>query len=151
MTKIRMTLALGVALALTTMTALAHHPFSPEFDWKKPLTIKGTITKVEWVEPHALIYLKAVGNAEEWTVELGSPKVLEKHYGWRNGMLKANDVVTIDGWQARNGRKFVSAMTVSLAGGRDLFAASSLFDEPFHHSNGRAAPCVSDEVCVDED
>ena len=142
-------IALGVATVaalLTAVPAFAHHPFAPEFDWKKPVTLTGTVTKVEWMNPHASVSIDirdASGTTTTWVVELGSPRVLEKNYRWNANVLKAGDSVTVDGWLAKDGRKFVSAKSVTLTDGRELFAASSFFDLP-----GR---CISDEICVEDE
>jgi hypothetical protein len=73
-----------------------------------------------------------------WVVELGSPKVLEKRYEWTPNVMKVGDNITVDGWLAKDGRRFVSAKSVTLSNGKQLFGASSFYDLP-----GR---CVSDEV-----
>lgn len=117
---------------MTATNIFAHHQFASEFDWKKPVTLKGTVTKVEWSNPHAILHIDAKDPAEAsgaWTVELGNPTVLEKKYGWTKTLLKPDDVVTVDGWQAHNNKKLVSAMTVTRQG-RALFGASSFFDAP---------------------
>ena len=69
--------------------------------------------------------------------------MLEKNYQWNANLLKTGDNVTVDGWMAKDGRKFVSAKSFTLTDGRELFAASSFFDLP--------GKCISDEVCVEED
>jgi hypothetical protein len=66
---------LGIFLVLMAVPAFAHHPFAPEFDWKKPVTLTGIVTKVEWMNPHALVSIDVRD-------ELGSPRVLEKKYRW---------------------------------------------------------------------
>jgi Family of unknown function (DUF6152) len=137
---------LGIFIVLTAVPAFAHHPFAPEFDWKKPVTLTGIVTKVEWVNPHALVSIDvrdASGTSTNWALELGSPRVLEKKYRWNANVLKTGDSVTVDGWLAKDGRKFVSAKSFTLTDGRELFAASSFFDLP-----GR---CISEEVCVEDD
>lgn len=136
---------LGISLVLTAAPAFAHHPFAPEFDWKKPVTLTGTVTKVEWMNPHALISIDvrdASGTITNWAIELGSPRVLEKNYLWNRNLLKTGDKVTVDGWLAEGGRKLVSAKSFTLTDGRELFAASAFFDLP-----GR---CISDEICIDD-
>ena len=145
MKKIVLGMATAAAL-LTAVPAFAHHPFASEFDWKKPVTLTGTVTKVDWSNPHASVSIDirdASGTITSWVVELGSPRVLEKNYRWNANVLKAGDSVTVDGWLAKDGRKFVSAKSFTLTDGRELFAASSFFDLP-----GR---CISDEVCIEED
>ncbi len=137
---------LGISLVLTAAPAFAHHPFPLEFDWKKPVTLTGTVTKVAWMNPHALVSIDvrdASGTITNWALELGSPRVLEKHYRWNGNLLKTGDKVTVDGWLAKDGRKLVSAKSFTLTDGRELFAASAFFDLP-----GR---CISDEICIDDE
>jgi Family of unknown function (DUF6152) len=76
--------------------AFAHHPFDFEFDWKKPVTLTGTVSKVDWTMSHALVFIDvcdANGTITNWTLELGSLGVLEKHYGWKENLLKTGDKV----------------------------------------------------------
>ena len=121
--------ALAVATAaaismLTTVPAFAHHPFAAEFDWKKPVTLNGTVAKVEWTNPHATVSIETRGEngtITNWVVELGSPRVLEKNYGWNANLLKPGDNVTVDGWLAIDGQKFMSAKSFTLTDGRELF------------------------------
>ena len=146
MKKLALATAAAVSVVLTASSAFAHHPFDAEFDWKKPVTLTGTVTKVEWTNPHALVSIDvrdASGTVTSWTVELGSPRVLEKNYRWNGNLLKTGGKVTVDGWLAVDGGKLVSAKSVTLTDGNELFAASSFFDVP-----GR---CISDEFCVADD
>jgi Family of unknown function (DUF6152) len=137
---------LGILLALTAVPTLAHHAFAPEFDWKKPVSLTGTVTRVEWTNPHALVSIDvrdAGGAITNWALELGSPRVLEKYYGWKGNQPKAGDKVAVDGWLAADGGKRVSAKSFTIGNGRALFAASAFFDLP--------GKCISDEVCVDDE
>ena len=125
----RISIAVLLSFALSAV-ASAHHQFAAEFDWKKPVTLKGTLTKVEWSTPHAVLHVTAkdgAGAPVDWTVELGSPGQLEKKYGWTKTTLKVNEMVTVDGWQAHDNKKIVSAMTVTTPQGRALFGGSSFF------------------------
>jgi hypothetical protein len=133
-----------ISIVMTSAPAFAHHPFDSEFDWKKPVTLSGTVTKVEWKSPHAELSIDARdanGTVTNWALELGSTKVLETNYRWNGNLLKTGDKVAVDGWLAKDSRKRVSAKSVTLSDGRELFAASAFFDLP-----GR---CVSDVVCID--
>jgi hypothetical protein len=136
---------IGISLVLTAAPAFAHHPFDPEFDWKKPVTLTGTVTDVVWMYPHAEVSVDvrdANGTVMSWALELGSPRVLEMNYRWNSNLLKKGDKVAVDGWLAKGSLKRVSAKTVTLSDGRELFAASAFFDLP-----GR---CISDVVCIEE-
>jgi hypothetical protein len=137
-------------LALAAIPMFAHHPFAPDFDWKKPITITGTVTKITTAEPHGIVNIDAkVGDTtSNWTVERGSPKVLAR-YGWPSYLVKVGDKVTVDGWQSSDGSNEVSAQTIKVPDGRTLFGASSFFDLPFRASYGKIGHCVSADVCVE--
>jgi Family of unknown function (DUF6152) len=147
MKKITLAVATGaaIAIALTAVQAFAHHPFAPDYDWKKPVTVTGTVTKVQWASPHASVAIdtRDTSGTTNWDIELGSPKVLEKNYRWNANSLKTGDKVTVDGWLAKDGRKLMSAKSFTLTDGRELFAASSFFDLP--------GKCISDEVCISDE
>jgi uncharacterized protein DUF6152 len=135
--------AAALSIVLVAAPASAHHPFEPEFDWTKPVTLAGTVTRVGWDEPHTTLSIQPrEQGATPWVVELGSPKVLEKKYEWTPNIVKVGDNITVDGWLAKDGRRFVSAKSLTLSNGKQLFGASSFYDLP-----GR---CVSDEVCVEK-
>lgn len=119
-------LVAGVAL-LAPAAALAHHSFAAEYDVKKPVTLKGTVTKVEWTNPHARFYLDVkdeTGEVTNWNLELASPNVLTRQ-GWSRHSLKVGDVVTVEGSQAKDGSEMANARSVILADGRKVFAFSA--------------------------
>src|SRR5262245_20471845 len=127
MTHYRTLLASAAISAIVTVPAVAHHPFATEFDWKKPVTLEGKITSVAWSNPHAELRLEGTdesGAPANWSVELGGLAALARA-GWTRDTLKPGERITVDGWLARDGRKRVSAKSVTLPGGRELFAASS--------------------------
>ncbi len=114
---------------LTALPAFAHHAFSLEYDWKKPVTITGTVERITWGSPHTMLMVNGKdekGTSGTWTVELGSSGDLS-HHGWTEKTLKAGEKVTVDGWGATRGGMKVNAMSVKTADGRDMFAASSFF------------------------
>ena len=118
-------LVAGIAL-LAPMGALAHHSFAAEYDVKKPVALKGTVTKVEWTNPHARFYLDVkdeTGNVVNWNFELASPNVLVRQ-GWNRHSLNVGDQVTVAGSQAKDGSQMANARTVTLADGRKVFAFS---------------------------
>jgi len=115
----------GLAL-LAPAGALAHHSFAAEYDVKKPVTLKGTVTKVEWTNPHARFYIDVKdenGNVTNWNLELASPNVLVRQ-GWNRHSLNVGDVVTVEGAQAKDGSQMANARSVTLADGRKVFAFS---------------------------
>ena len=120
------------AAVLAVMPVYGHHPFDAQFDWKKPTTLLGSVTKFEWAQPHALVTMEAKDDAGvigTWTVEMGSPTDLTR-YGWTQNLMKVGEKVSIDGWVAKDGSKRISAKSVTLSNGRELFAGSSFFDMP---------------------
>jgi hypothetical protein len=117
------------ALAFGTLAAAlplwAHHELRAEFDEQKPVTLRGIVTRFDWNNPHALLYvdvMDASGEAVNWAVEWASPLDLRKA-GWTRDALKAGDSVTVDGWPARDGSKLASGRTVVLASGKRLTEA----------------------------
>src|SRR6516164_26153 len=118
---------LGLIFAPVT-PALAHHSFAAEYDSKKPVTLKGTVTKVDWTNPHVYFYLDVEddsGNVANWALEMGSPNGLQRS-GWTRSTMKVGDVVVVEGTLAKDGAKQANARSVTLAStGKRLGAASS--------------------------
>jgi hypothetical protein len=113
--------------------AAAHHSFAAEFDRSLPITVTGTVTKVEWANPHARFYIDAkdekTGEVVNWDFELASPNGLMRR-GWTRNSMKLGDVVTVTGHRAKNNPHVGNASTVTLANGKKLFAGSSADNEP---------------------
>jgi Family of unknown function (DUF6152) len=112
--------------------ALAHHSFAAEFDRNMPITVTGTVTKVEWANPHARFYIDAKddtsGDTVNWDFELASPNGLMRR-GWTRNSMKIGDLVTVTGHRAKNNPHVGNASTVTLADGKKLFAGSSSENE----------------------
>ena len=120
-------LAAGIGLLLASVPALAHHSFAAEFDNKKPVELKGTVTSVEWVNPHAWIHMEVKdesGKVTEWNCELGSPNLLMRN-GWRKDTIKPGDVIIVNGSAAKDGANLANARTVRMADGQRVFNAGS--------------------------
>ena len=117
---------LGAGMLLTPV--MAHHSFSAEYDSKKPVTLKGTVTKVDWMNPHVYFYLDVeddAGNFANWALEMGPPNGLQRS-GWTRSTMKVGDVVVVEGTLAKDGAKQANARSVTLAStGKRLGAASS--------------------------
>lgn len=121
-----------VSSAVLATPALAHHSFAAEYDVKQPITMTGTVTKVEWLNPHARFYIDVKdkgGKVINWEFELGSPNSLMRK-GWTRNSLKPGDVVTVDGFRAKDGSSLGNARTINLADGRKVFAGSAENGEP---------------------
>lgn len=124
---------IAAGLGLTGGPMIAHHSFAAEFDSAKPITLKGTVTKVEWTNPHVWFYINVKdeksGEMTNWGAEMGPPHGLQRR-GWRRETLKIGEEVTVGGSLAKNGAKRINASRVTLTatGGRPgetLDAASS--------------------------
>ena len=110
----------------------AHHSFAAEFDASKPVTLTGTVTKLEWANPHIWVYLDVKddhGSLQHWQCEGGPPNTLTRN-GWSSNSLKPSDQITIDGVLAKDGSKTCNARAVKLPDGRSVFAGSSGGDAP---------------------
>ena len=121
-------LLLVLASYVGASPALAHHSFAAEFDAKQPIKLTGTVTKVEWTNPHVWFYIDVkdeTGKVTNWGMEMGGPNGLLRA-GWTRNSMKAGDEVTVDGFKARSGRPLGNATSVVLTStGQKLFAASS--------------------------
>ena len=134
----------GIALMVAaTMPLAAHHAFGGEFDPNKPVMLKGPITKMEWVNPHAWIHLevtKADGTKEEWMVEGGSPNSLLRR-GVTRESLAVGTIIVVDGYQARDHTlRRANGRNVTYPDGRKLFLGSSGTGAPLDGSEPAQAP-----------
>jgi len=117
--------AMGLLAAAVPM--LAHHSFSAEFDATKPVTLKGNVTKIDWLNPHIWIYLDVkddAGKVAHWQCEGGPPNTLTRN-GWTKNDLKSGDPITINGTLAKDATNTCNASQVGLPDGRRVFAGSS--------------------------
>jgi hypothetical protein len=118
---------LGLLAALTATPVVAHHAFNAEFDAKRPVKFKGTVTRMVWVNPHAWIYVevkKADGSVDEWMVEAGTPNTLLRR-GLTRQALPVGTEITVDGYQSKDGSLRANGRDLTLPNGQTLFIGSS--------------------------
>jgi len=112
----------AVLLVLLQASAYAHHSFAAEYDSKKPTTLMGMVTKVEWTNPHVHFFMDikdAAGATTQWELTMGAVNGLFRR-GWTKEMLKPGDMVTVDGYLARDGSRLANARMVTLRAGRKM-------------------------------
>ena len=115
----------GVASILAADPAASHHAFAAEFDINRPVKLTGTVTRIEWTNPHAWLFIDAKddnGNVENWAIELVGINDLLR-LGWGRNKVQPGDVIDVDGFGARNGTNTANAASVSLATGELLWAS----------------------------
>jgi Family of unknown function (DUF6152) len=120
-------LVAGVGMLMTAVPALAHHSFAAEYDVNKKVTLTGTVTKLDWLNPHIWIYLDVKddsGKVAKWQCEGGPPNTLTRN-GWTKSSLKPGDTVTISGVMAKDASNTCSSRVVKLPDGRAVFAGQN--------------------------
>ena len=125
--KIRTTLAtavVGAALLFATAPLLAHHAMVAEFNLAKPITLRGTLTRMEWVNPHGWIYIDVKGHegTESWKIETGSPFRMEKR-GLKKADFKVGDEVIVSAFASKDGTAAAAGMTITFVGVEKSFPA----------------------------
>ena len=123
---------LAGGLVIAAVPGFAHHSFSAEYDRSKPISLKGTVTKVEWMNPHARFYVDVKddgGKVTNWEFELGSPNGMMRQ-GWTRNSLKVGDVVEVNGSRAKDGSNLVNANNVAFEDGKRVLGGASSADDP---------------------
>jgi hypothetical protein len=123
----------GLVAVLITAPASSHHSFAAEFDSTKPVSLTGTVTKIEWQNPHAYLYMdvadEETGEVDNWQIELGSPNGLRR-LGWRQTTVKEGDELTVEGTLARVRPNLANARSALLVRTGQRLGASSSEDRP---------------------
>ena len=120
-------IAAGVGLLMAAAPAIAHHAFAAEFDAKRPIKLQGTLTKMEWINPHAWVHIdvkKPDGKVESWMIEGGTPNTLLRRGFTKNSLLPGTEIL-VDGYQAKDGSLRANGRDLTLPDGRKLFLGSS--------------------------
>jgi Family of unknown function (DUF6152) len=124
---------LGLCLAGAVASVSAHHAFAAEFDANKPVEFSGTVTRMEWINPHVWIHLnvkRADGKVEEWAFEAGTPNVLFRR-GFTKASLAVGTQIKVDGYQAKDGTRRANGRDLTFPDGRKLFLGSSGTGAPY--------------------
>jgi hypothetical protein len=122
----------GVLVAMASAPLLAHHAFSAEYDSTKPIKLQGTVTKVEWINPHSWIHLSVktpAGTVETWEIEAGSPSSMFRR-GFTKNSLPTGTEIVVSGYRARAGGNRANGGDITLPDGKRLFLAGSNPDDP---------------------
>jgi hypothetical protein len=125
--KVSVLSGLVIFLGCAALPAWAHHSFAAEYDSSKSVTLTGSVTKVEWMNPHARFNMDVkddAGKVTNWEFELGSPNGLMRR-GWTRNSLKEGDVITVAGSLAKDGSKLANAKTIKLSNGKEVSAGSA--------------------------
>ena len=119
--------AIGILALATGAAPAAHHAFSAEFDGSKPVTLKGTVTRMEWINPHSWLHIDVTGpdgKVVKWEIEGGAPNALFRR-GWNKNSVPVGTVVVVEGFRAKDGSNRANGQSVTLADGKKLFLSSS--------------------------
>jgi hypothetical protein len=136
----RINVAVGVAVASLLVNAapvFAHHAFGAEFDAKKPVKMRGTVTKMEWINPHAWIHIDVKepdGKVVQWMIEAGTPNTLFRR-GFTKDSLAVGTEILVDGYQSKDGSNRANGRDVTFPDGRKLFLGSPGTGAPYDEKN----------------
>src|SRR5262245_22676979 len=136
--KLTVVIAVMLFLICPTVRVSAHHAFAAEFDANKPVKFEGTVTKMQWTNPHVWLYVdikKPDGKVENWAFEAGTPNVLFRRGFTKNSLLPGTKVV-VDGYQSKDGSRRANGRDITFADGKKLFLGSSGTGAPYELPSG---------------
>ena len=119
--------AAGVLILAAAAPVVAHHAFAAEFDGSRPVTLKGTVTKMEWINPHAWLHMEVTGpdgKVVAWAIEGGAPNALLRR-GWNKNSVRPGTQITVEGFRAKDGSNRANGSAATLANGQKLFLGST--------------------------
>jgi len=125
-------LVAGIGLLLAAVPVIAHHSFAAEFDANRPVKLRGTVTKMEWINPHSWIHIdvkNADGSVSKWMVEGGAPNALLRR-GWNKSSLLPGTEILVEGFQAKDGALRANGRDITFPDGKKLFVGSSGIGAP---------------------
>ena len=133
-TKLAVTIAvLGSFLVATAASLSAHHAFAAEFDANKPVKFEGTVTSMQWINPHVWLHMDVKlpdGKVERWAFEAGTPNVLFRRGFTKNSLLPGTRIV-IDGYRAKDGSRRANGRDITFSDGKKMFMGSSGTGAPY--------------------
>jgi hypothetical protein len=137
-TKLAVTIAILGSLLVGAVSLSAHHAFAAEFDANKPVKFEGTVTSMQWINPHVWLHMDVKtpdGKVEKWSFEAGTPNVLFRRGFTKNSLLPGTKIV-IDGYQAKDGSRRANGRDITFPDGRKMFMGSSGIGAPYELTPG---------------